>query len=89
MSGIDEPMYGGGTQFASNINRLDGADLFGLDVQTAGSDESRYANSQGTARSDLHTTSPSVSTTEKSRTKKTMSVCRGVCQSIMLLISHL
>lgn len=64
MSGIDEPMYGDGTQSASNINRLDSADLLGLDVQTAKSDESRYANSQGTARSDLHKTSASVSTTE-------------------------
>ena len=63
-SGFDEPMYGSGTQSASNINRLDSADLFGLDVQTAGSYESRYANSQGTARSDLHKTSASVSTTE-------------------------
>ena len=38
--------------------------MFGLDVQTAGSGESRYANSQGTARSDLHKTSASVNTTE-------------------------
>ena len=70
MSGIDESMYGGGTQSASYIDHLGKADLFNLDVQTAGSDESRYANSQETARSDLHTTrdlhttTASVSTTE-------------------------
>ena len=57
-------MYGGGTQSASNIDHSDTADVFNLDVQTAESDESRYANSQETARSDLHMTSASVSTTE-------------------------
>ena len=70
MSGIDESMYGGGTKSASNIDHSGKADLFNLDVQTAGNDESRYANSQETPRSDLcttsdlHTTSASVSTTE-------------------------
>ena len=39
MSGIDESMYGGGTQSASYIDHLGKADLFNLDVQTAGSDE--------------------------------------------------
>ena len=67
MSGIDESMYGGGTQSASNIDHSGKADLFNLDVQMAGRDESRYANSQETARSDLHTTSASVSTTETPR----------------------
>ena len=54
MSGIDESMFGVGTQSASNHS--DGPDLFSLDFQDAGSDESRYANSQEIA-SDLNMTS--------------------------------
>ena len=46
MSKIDEPMYAGGTESASNIDHSDSADLFNLDVQMVRSDESRYANSQ-------------------------------------------
>ena len=45
MSRIDESMFGVGTQSASNIDHSDSADLFTLDFQDAGSDESRYANS--------------------------------------------
>ena len=56
MSGIDESMFGVGTQSASNHS--DGPDLFSLDFQDAGSDESRYANSQEIA-SDLNMTSTS------------------------------
>ena len=40
MSGIDESMFGVGTQSASNIDHSDSADLFTLDFQDAGSDES-------------------------------------------------
>ena len=58
MSGIDESMFGVGTQSASNIDHSDSADLFTLDFQDAGSDESRYANSQEIA-SDLNMTSAS------------------------------
>lgn len=58
MSGIDESMFGVGTQSASNIDHSDSADLFTLDFQDAGSDESRYANSQEIA-SDLNMTSTS------------------------------
>ena len=58
MSGIDESMFGVGTQSASNIDHSDSADLFTLDCQDAGSDESRYANSQEIA-SDLNMTSAS------------------------------
>lgn len=36
-------LYGGGTQSTSNIDHSDSADLFNLDVQRTGSDESRYA----------------------------------------------
>ena len=64
MSGIDEFMYSGGTQSAFNIDHSGSADLFNLDAQTARNDQSRYANSQETARSDLHMTSASVNTTE-------------------------
>lgn len=98
MSGIDEPMYGGGTQSASNINRLDSADLFGLDVQTDGvmSRDMLIRKEQQEAicirpvpvlalQKSLETQS---CWSRQSRTIKTMSVCRGVCQSIMLL-SHL
>lgn len=53
-------LYGGGTQSASNIDHSDSADLFNLDVQRTGNDESRYANSQEKTRSYLHR----VSTTE-------------------------
>ena len=56
MSGIDESMFGVGTQSASNHS--DGPNLFSLDFQDAGSDESRYANSQEIA-SDLNMTSTS------------------------------
>ena len=58
MSGIDESMFGVGTQSASNIDHSDSADLLILDFQAAGSDESRYANSQEIA-SDLNLTSAS------------------------------
>ena len=52
-------MFGVGTQSASNIDHSDSADLFTLDFQDAGSDESRYANSQEMA-SDLNMTSTSM-----------------------------
>ena len=58
MSGIDESMFGVGTQSASNIDHSDSPDLFTLRFQDAGSDESRYANSQEIS-SDLNMTSTS------------------------------
>ena len=58
MSGIDESMFVVGTQSASNIDHSDSPDLFTLDFQDAGSDESRYANSQEIA-SHLNMTSTS------------------------------
>ena len=56
MSGTDKSVLGIETQPACHIGHLDSADLFILDFQAAGRDESRYANSQETA-SDLHMTS--------------------------------
>ena len=84
MSGIDESMFGIGTQSASNIDHSDSADLFALDLQDAGSDELRYANSQEIA-SDLNMTSAS---TEIPGGAELMKQIEQNCQSTMLLISH-
>jgi len=95
MSGIDESMFGVGTQSASNIDHSDSADLFTLDFQDAGSDESRYANSQEIA-SDLNMTSTSTEIPGGAELMKqieqndldNVSVPGCLCQSTMLLISH-